>query len=387
MNENTPITPEEMKKWRERNGFSGAQAARRAGVDRSTWSKWERGIARPTAENEVQLRSVMYDAEYSQHSSRTREVFDPLLDEELFNFLLHANLESITGAPMVLKTGPRRCDRRMENLALWFERYFKSQSDAEAILRTDKGTFFYDIQINATYAGYCVGSFKYAVTEDAAEEWYQAAEALFVDLMGMKRIFEQNDPKKAAQLWPEAFQRFLDGYALAVERTCWRDSAWYELFILAAMLFDAKNISMVRSVISAEDFAEPQHRFLFNALVDLLDQGKPIAANTIEAKLKEIAPPGTMDKSRWSWPVQAELIYATGVVKGRGIACDPNDLMDWVMEVKGRSLSRTLMDRCRKVAASLEEGLHLEKDLEELERMMPQLKSFSEHRKTRHEDR
>ncbi len=392
MNDKTPITPEQMKEWRQRNRFSMAQAARRVGADRSAWSKWERGIARPSAENEEKLRSVVENFEIQLVSTRTKETFYPLLDPELDDFLRLAGCaEELIGAPIGLVIGPRRSDRRMEHLVLWFERYFHPHLDAPPSLSFEEGMTFYEVRLSATNAGFCVGSFKYAVTDDEAEEWYQAAESLFIDLMAFQKMFERDNPKKGQALWREAFERFYAGYGAAIEQRCWRDSAWYELKVLGAMFFDATKIPTIRSVISAEDFAEPQHRFMFRAVLDLFDQGKPTDADTIQSKLKDLAPPDEMDRSRWSWPVRAEglsegstlLDYVSDILK---TAVDPNDLMTWVMEIKQRSLSRRLMDGCRKVSTGLEQGLGLDKSLDELEQTILHLRSLSKQRETGHDN-
>jgi transcriptional regulator with XRE-family HTH domain len=388
MNHKNQITRKEMKEWRERNHFSMAQAARRAGVDRSTWSKWERGIARPTAANEDQLRAVMDNFEISSVSTRTRETFYPLLDDELHDLLFLANVAEVEiGSPMALRTGPMRCDRRMEHLALWFERYFAVPSSFYDSLSAGDLDLFTEIATCATAAGFCVGRFKYAVTDDDAEEWYQASESLFIDLMGMKKIFERDNPKKGQQLWRKAFERFYAGYAAAVDQRCWRDSAWYELKVLGAMLFDTANISMVRSVISPEDFAEPQHRLMFQAVLDLFDQGDPMDADTVESKLKDISPPGAMDRYCWSWPLHAVVLSDGATFVGyvsdyMATAFDPNDLMLWVMEVKQRALSRRLMDGCRKISTSLEQGHGFDKYVDDLEQTILHLKSFNKRTET-----
>jgi transcriptional regulator with XRE-family HTH domain len=381
MTEKTQITPDQMKVWRERKRFSMAQAARRAGVDRSTWSKWERGIARPTAVNEDQLRHVMDDFEVSLHSTRTRETFHPLLDDELSDLLFLVNLaEEKMGSPMALRIGPMRSDTRMEQLALFFEKYFR-RPDTRSSGRMEDMCVYTDAQITATSAGFCVGSLKYAVTDDDAEEWYQAAESLLIDLMAMKKILERDNPKKGEQLWWEAFERFYAGYAAAVDQKCWRDSAWYELRVLGSMLFDTKNILMVRSVISPENCSEPQHRLMFQAILELFDQGKPIDADAIDLRLMEMFPPGAMDRYHWSWPLHHDGLengttFVDYVLGEHAKAVDMSELKSWIMEIKQRSLSRRLMDGCRKISNRLEHGLEFGKYVDELEQMISHLKSL-----------
>jgi transcriptional regulator with XRE-family HTH domain len=384
MKEKKHITPEQMKEWRERNRFSMAQAARRAGVDRSTWSKWERGIARPTAINEDQLRSVMDNFEVSLRSTRTKETFGPLCDDELSDLLYVAYLaEQQMGSPMALRSGPRRSDTRMEKLALWFERYFRLPPDTPYSVSVEDETLFVEVGMSAVAAGFSVGSFKYAVTDDDAEEWYQAAESLFIDLMGMKKIFERDNPKKGEEFWREAFgERFHEGYAAAVEQRYCGDSAWHELRVLEGMLFDTTNIPMVRSVMSPEDFAEPLHRLMFQAILDLFEEGSPIDVDTVESRLKAVAPQGAMDRYHWSWPLYREGLDEGGTFVGylfyyAAKPVDPNDLMLWVMEIQQRALSRRLMDGCRKISNCLELGQGLDACINELEQTIVQLKSLA----------
>jgi len=184
MSEKTPITPQVLKEWRERNRFSRAQAARRAGVDRSTWSKWERGIGRPTPENEEQLRSILANLETPWTSTRREEAFGQVLDDELKSLLdVIIISEDIMGVPLGLKTGPMADDMRMQNLVRWYSSYFRRPLESMVSLGDEQSELYLCIKTAAAEAGFCVGKFKYAASDDEAEEWYSAAEAVFIDLM------------------------------------------------------------------------------------------------------------------------------------------------------------------------------------------------------------
>ncbi len=382
------ITAEKLKEWRDQNRYSMAQAARRAGVNRSTWSKWERGIAQPTAANQEHLRTLMTERKNAFISHRTKEVFGPLEDDELRAFLSTATLEESTmGSPITLKVGPMTRDSRMEHLASWFGKYF-GYNDLSDRITGDEIDLYFDARYYAAAAGYCVGSFKYSVTDDDAENWYQAAESLFVDLVGMKRLIEQGHPKDGPEIWSAMFEPFHVGYAAAVEQKCWRVSAFYESLVLEeGMGCPTKSIPMVKSVISPEDFGEHQPRLLFQVILDSFDQGKSIDAETVESKLKEICSQGAMDASRSSRPESCGKKLEDGASVRRlfslcSAPVDSKSLRDWVTELKQRSLSRSFMDACRKVSSSIEEGLDHDMHLDELEKMISRLRSVNKQRET-----
>jgi len=257
-------------------------------------------------------------------------------------------------------------------------------------LGNEQSELYFCIKHAAAEAGFCVGKFKYAASEDEAEEWYRAAEALFIDLMTLEKMFQRDNPKKGKDLWQQAFGIFDSGYALALDQACWPDSAWYELRVLGGLLVDNSIIPTVRAVISPEDFGEPQHRLMFQAVLNLLDQGSPLEAKSIENEMRLISKAGAMDESRVSWPVYAENSCPAPLVgyirENLSEKVDANDLMNWVMEVKRRSLSRRLMDGCRKVSAGLEKDSSLDADFEGLERTISQLRLLTEQRDTRHAD-
>lgn len=392
MEEKIAITIEQMKKWRERNRFSMAQAAHRAGVDRSTWSKWERGIARPTPANDDQLRSIMADLENPWKSTRREEAFGQALDDELKSLLDVMTIsQEIMGVPLGFRTGPMADDMRMQHLVRWFSSYFRHPQESMVPLGDEQSELYFCIKHAAAEAGFCVGKLKYAASDDEAEEWYRAAEAIFIDLMALKKMFQRDNPKKAKDLWQQAFGIFDAGYALALDQACWPDSAWYELRVLGGMLVDSSTVPTVRSVISPEDFGDPQHRLMFRAVLNLLDQGHVLEARSIEDEMRLISTPGATDESRVSWPVYSENSSSAPLVghiyKTLPEEVDANDLTVWVREIKKRSLNRKLMDGCRKVSAGLERDRSLDIDLDEIERTISQLRSLNAQRETRHDDR
>lgn len=56
---------------------------------------------------------------------------------------------------------------------------------------------------------------------------------------------------------------------------------------LGAMLLSKTAIPQVTSILTAEDFYQPSHALIFNAIVELANAGEPVDAVTVPAKLRE----------------------------------------------------------------------------------------------------
>jgi len=60
-----------------------------------------------------------------------------------------------------------------------------------------------------------------------------------------------------------------------------------EIAVLGSVLLDNATLAAVRAVIKADDFYSPDHQAIFSAMEAMADEGKPVDAVTLAAKLRE----------------------------------------------------------------------------------------------------
>lgn len=98
-----------------------------------------------------------------------------------------------------------------------------------------------------------------------------------------------------------------------------------EQSVVGAMIMDAEAIVAASEIVTAEDFYNKQYGVLFDAMVELNDEGKPVDPVTLQDRLKEkdvpseVASPEFIRDLITAVPTSANVKYYAGIVADKAV--------------------------------------------------------------------
>lgn len=98
-----------------------------------------------------------------------------------------------------------------------------------------------------------------------------------------------------------------------------------EQSVVGAMIMDAEAIVAASEIVTAEDFYNKQYGVLFDAMVELNDEGKPVDLVTLQDRLKEkdvpseVASPEFIRDLITAVPTSANVKYYAGIVADKAV--------------------------------------------------------------------
>ena len=116
-----------------------------------------------------------------------------------------------------------------------------------------------------------------------------------------------------------------------------------EKSVIGSMLLDKDAISEVSSMLTKEDFSNAQYGILFEAIVSLYNEGKPVDEIVLSEKLREMGAPDSV----------ANLNYIGEILAGEAT---PAFARNYAQIVKDKSYLRKLIKLAENMMASAYEG-------------------------------
>ena len=96
-----------------------------------------------------------------------------------------------------------------------------------------------------------------------------------------------------------------------------------EQSVVGSMIMDKDAITTASEIISSEDFYQHQYGILFDAMVELFNEGKPVDLITLQEKLKEKELPSELSSLEFirdiisAVPTSANVKYYANIVRDR----------------------------------------------------------------------
>jgi len=205
-----------IKKWRTSLNMSVTRAARRVGVDPTTFRRWESGLE-PSDMNKQILRSQM-KGEPEPLDARTcswgtLKTLDPTWINSLVGRVEKEIVDYFAGG-----LGRSQPDLK------FLERLFKDNFDQDPKPRWRPSIpILMEASILSCVAGYAVGMLKYSKAEDRRARWSEVARMAFYDLIVVRRAWFRKKHGETGHLpppektWHRIFETsFSSAYSLAI---------------------------------------------------------------------------------------------------------------------------------------------------------------------------
>jgi transcriptional regulator with XRE-family HTH domain len=204
-----------LAEWRRKRGYSKSVAAKKAGVDRSSWTKWETGKAYPTDKNLVRLRTLLGSVEakgWVEILTGEAQELVRQLGSKLAREIQHIRVH---GPASLLREGPNSEHPTIQGMIRYVYRPSPVDLDNTAAIPPN---VLEATEMVAGFAGYCAGMLQYARDPLEQKQWSAVGFRFFLELGVQHALLRREvSPEIADKLWDAARTRiFAAGYALAL---------------------------------------------------------------------------------------------------------------------------------------------------------------------------